>query len=161
MALLSILIGCQPDTGRVAISTDDDSDVLDGVITGTETEDITAPVEGTTPDEPEEVALFEGDLEAYSSGQPVRITGDVYLTEMASIADLSTLSCVVRIDGDLDLYNNPDLTSLAGLENLEHIGGSRLLNLHPVLSDADAWALVDAVGEANIVGNITIEDNGG
>jgi hypothetical protein len=63
--------------------------------------------------------------------------------------------------GGLRLTSLEDLTDLTGLYGLREIQGRLWVKFNPGITDADAEALVAAIGVDNISGEIAIEGNGG
>ncbi len=57
---------------------------------------------------------------------------------MSDIMDLSPLSNIQKIDGDLNITFNGDLTTLNGLTNIQSIGGRVFITNNPKLRDCIA-----------------------
>lgn len=119
----------------------------------------------STADDLSGVVADDGQLAlAVEGGSVADIEGLVALDSLRAYGwmvsgDFGGLEGVTRIDGDVTLEASR-LTSLAGLENVESIGGDVTITFNAYLTDAAAWAWVDAVGLANIGGTVTIESNG-
>jgi hypothetical protein len=76
----------------------------------------------------------------------------------SDIHDLSGLSSIVSIDGDLEITGNGQIVNLEGLDNLEKIGGSiRIIN-NPALTDIDGLKNVnpETIDGIDISGNAAL-----
>lgn len=92
------------------------------------------------------------------AGPQVTVEGD---RQIASAADLAALAGVAEITGSLTL-SGTDLTSLAGLESLEVVGGSVTLAQNAGLTSLDALASLREVGGTlEIRENPALDDAGG
>lgn len=110
------------------------------------------------------------------------IGGNLVLWELNNLTDLTALRGISSLGGNLDIQDSATLTNLDGLENLKTIGGLRLrgnntlatvdhlesiesvdgffdIVQNPALPTCAAQALLDAIGEGNITGDISIQDN--
>lgn len=88
------------------------------------------------------------------------ITGDLNIGgsfSMSDITDLTPLANIQRVDGDLNITFNDDLTSLNGLEQLSIVGGRIFITNNPKLSDCISIAnLLASVNASSVV----ISNNG-
>ena len=68
----------------------------------------------------------------------INIMGDIVITSLGdSITDLSGLSKIQSIAGDLEITKNPLLTNLSGLDNLGSIEGRLIISLNSKLTNLD------------------------
>jgi hypothetical protein len=74
--------------------------------------------------------------------------------EIRGAADLSPLTCLMRIEGTLSIIQNPLLVTLSGLENLTEISGDSVIVENRSLTNIEALASV-----RSIHGDVTVEDN--
>lgn len=92
----------------------------------------------TSASEPGCGKVWEGDFDETTPELLVgysEITGSLSLC-CSGVEDLRALSCLQRVEGSVNLLWNDSLTSLAGLENLTHVGYS--LQLRDGLLDISA-----------------------
>ena len=61
-----------------------------------------------------------------------------------------------RIDGDLDIYSNAALTSLAGLSDLLSVGGNLAIQINDSLTSLDMYALSEVGGGISIIQNFNL-----
>lgn len=123
-------------------------------------------------------------LESLAGLENLTAVGGVVLASMLSLTDLTALGGLTSIDGHLGLVQLAALTDLSGLENITTVSGSLTINwttlpddltlLHgiesvgvdvlveknTILTDEEAWSLVDAIGEQNIGRDISVHSNG-
>lgn len=79
------------------------------------------------------------------------INGGVLIADDADIKDLSFLSSVERIEGDLAITRNAKLASLDGLQNLKHVGGHVLIHDNIKLVDLKGFR-----GLQKVVGKLSV-----
>ncbi len=77
------------------------------------------------------------------------------------IVDVDGLAGLRRVGNGLYLRNNPDLVDLSALHGVASIDGALVIEGNASLTTAEAWALVDAIGEENIAGGVFVGGNGG
>jgi len=82
------------------------------------------------------------------------------LTDNYNLLDLDGLSALSTVGDSLTLSLQPDLIDVTGLHGLTAILGDLLITDNTSLSEADIEALIEAIGEENISGEITVSDNG-
>ena len=79
-----------------------------------------------------------------------------FSVENVTAVDLTTFFCLCEIDpgdyvnGGVAINDNPNLTSLAGLEHITSLEGSWLIQSNPMLSDISALSRVTTVGDLQI-----------
>jgi hypothetical protein len=87
---------------------------------------------------------------------------DEYLMiQTTALSSLDGFSSLQTIGGHLYLDNNDSLTDVSGLMGITSIGDYVTINDNDHLSDADIDALIEAIGESNIGGEISTWGNGG
>lgn len=94
---------------------------------------------------------------AVDSFDCAEVTGRVLIGGFGSgsdISDLSPLSELVSIGGNLDIWDNASLGSLAGLDNLSFLGGNLHIGSNETLTSLGALEGIEAVG-----GWVIIEQN--
>lgn len=76
-------------------------------------------------------------IDNFASNYPLctEIEGDVTIEEYVN--DLSGLSMITSIGGDLEVINNSTLLSMEGLNNLNYIGGNTSISSNPKLISLD------------------------
>ena len=86
-----------------------------------------------------------------------QIEGNVVITDPDNlhITNLSGLSVIKSIDGDLIVKDNPWLSNFLGLENLNYLGGKLEINNNGILNNFSAVYNLNSIG-----GSILIIDNG-
>ena len=70
------------------------------------------------------------------------------------------LESVASVGGDLGIVENDALIDVTALSGVTSVGGDLTITDNTALAAADAEALGDAIGEKNVRGDVTIEDNG-
>lgn len=65
---------------------------------------------------------------------------------MTSILDLSDISSLAEIDGNLTIYGNNNIKSLDGLNNLLLIGGDLTIGINEKLEDLDGLSALETIG---------------
>lgn len=114
-------------------------------------------------DDVEPVPILEGDLvlnsqEAINEAarkKHTKITGSLIISDDASamgsaITDLSGLSTITCITGDLIVRTTRELTSLTGLEGLEELGGNLTLEDNRGLRDLDGLRNITRYSEPEV-----------
>lgn len=71
------------------------------------------------------------------------------------------LRSLKTVEGDLIVQQNTVLKSLSGLLGVTSVGGKLTIESNSALPTCEAEGLRDAIGAANIQGEITISGNGG
>jgi Secretion system C-terminal sorting domain len=84
---------------------------------------------------------------------------DLEIKNNANLTDLTALSNLTEILGELRLKNNDALTSLNGLENVTSVGGNFEVFDNTSLTDCDA--LCGVINNGAIGGTIDVNNNGG
>ena len=90
------------------------------------------------------------DLEGLESLDKV---GDLLIVANESLRDLRALAGLIGIDGTFSLVSHPALTTLAGLEQLERIGGNATIGNSP-LPDLQGLSSLETVGESLTIGEL-------
>lgn len=75
------------------------------------------------------------------------------------LVDLASFASVRTVGGRLSITSNDLLTSVTGLAGIESVSGDVDISWNDLLGDAAAQALVDAIGEENIGGTVTVRGN--
>lgn len=78
-----------------------------------------------------------------------------------SIVDLSSLSNLTSINGDLKLFQNYNLTSFQGFDNIMAIGGKFQIYIHPLITNLSALTSLMSIGGDFDIINLNIEDLSG
>ncbi|MEM1120016.1 MAG: hypothetical protein AAGJ18_06175, partial [Bacteroidota bacterium] len=100
---------------------------------------------------PSDLFFFsQADIDAYNLICPT-IAGRVFITG-DDVTDLSPLSTIETISGQLSINGCSMLTSLAGLDNLEEIGEVQILN-NPLLTDLALPKLETVTGNFQLIQN--------
>lgn len=87
-----------------------------------------------------------------------KIGGDLKVSSPA-ISDLSALSQLIEVAGDLDVVDNNALTSIEGLSSLTHVGGSVGIRNNPALKSLKGLTKLTAIGGSLVLGhNKTLTD---
>jgi len=87
--------------------------------------------------------------------EPVRITGDLFPlsgSHPVTDADFLALSCVVAVDGDVNIIENDELESLDGLSALVTIGGDLTIDNNSDLQHVDGLSSLERVGGSLTLG---------
>ena len=97
------------------------------------------------------------DLELFTSSYPdcVAVEGDVFI-EGDDVANLWALSHLISIQGNLTIINNPNLIQLAGLDNIQSVGGNVIIGDdskggNPLLADISALSNVMWIGGSLVI----------
>ncbi|MCB9765724.1 MAG: hypothetical protein H6739_38475 [Alphaproteobacteria bacterium] len=90
-----------------------------------------------------------------------QIDEDIRIYACWNITDVAGFDALTAVGGDLSILRSRDLAALSGFPVLGEVGGDLTIRDNGVLPEAEAWALVERVGEANIGGSIDIRENGG
>lgn len=149
----------------------------DGVVTA----ETTIPV--TDPPEPE-LQVCEGNIDVISQPQVdalancseitgiLRIQDNPFRTPITSLEPLSNLTSIgeVELNSSLDrlqegfgllISSNPELTSLAGLENLRSVAGSVVIYNSDGLTNFEGLNGLETIGRSFVVGdNFTVSNRG-
>jgi hypothetical protein len=99
--------------------------------------------------------LTDVDLSGVTSVEQYFTIQSCGLTELDGFSSLETVGEYVY------LYNNDSLTDVSGLMGITHVGGIFHVGENDNLADADIDALIEAIGESNIDGEVYTWDNGG
>lgn len=95
-------------------------------------------------------SVGDGDYRMVCQGVgPRTISGDLDLT-FAEAGEVEALSCVREVEGDLLLFNNATLDSLAGLERLRAVGGDVTIVGAPALKDLGGLSGLESAGSLTI-----------
>ncbi|MFH2114926.1 MAG: fibronectin type III domain-containing protein, partial [Spirochaetota bacterium] len=78
------------------------------------------------------------------------IHGDLTITGITTLTDLSPLANLQRIEGTLSIQSNSGLSSLAGLENLAEVTGQIYLTGNPNLTSLAGLGVQGEVGSINL-----------
>jgi len=111
-----------------------------------------AAVAITLPDNPLLAVLDLGLLEQTKS--------DVTLQANDGLLDLSGLAGLLYVGANLTISDHLLLADISDLHGLQSIGGDLTITDNPMLSEKQAAGLVEAIGEKNIGGIVTLEGNG-
>jgi cysteine-rich repeat protein len=85
-------------------------------------------------------------------GRLESVGGDLYIFGNATLASLAGLESLTSVGGNLEIITNQELVSLSGLDNLQEIGGDLYLDNNMLLSDLSALgSLVTIEGSLRIV----------
>ncbi len=90
---------------------------------------------------------------------PVGGSGRALTLDALPIVNLDGLEALRRVGDGIFLTNNPDLVDLSALYGVESIDGALIIEGNASLTSEEAWALVDAIGDENIAGGVSIADN--
>lgn len=71
--------------------------------------------------------------------------------------DLDAFGSLRRVEDDLDVIYNPNLSSVQGLAGVEHIGGALRIVENSSLHPSEVTALIEAIGAENIIGGVRTE----
>lgn len=104
------------------------------------------------------VLKSQAEVDAFASNQYSGVDGMLRLTSpgvgaASNITDISRLSSLKYVAGDLDIFNN-SLTTLNGLQNITRIGGSLYVNSNEKLTEVNALSNLTDLGE-----NLVISDS--
>jgi hypothetical protein len=77
----------------------------------------------------------------------------LYVGGDSSLVDLTALSGLTIVEGDLEITDMDSLTSLNGLQNVSSVGGRLQVGYNPALEDLDALGAVEEVGGLDISAN--------
>ena len=80
--------------------------------------------------------------------------------QTTGLTDLDSLGNLRTVGGSISVDNNDSLTDISGVMGITYIGGDLRVSDNDNLSDADIQAWVDAIGEENIEGEVSIWGNG-
>ncbi|NRB48634.1 MAG: T9SS type A sorting domain-containing protein [Saprospiraceae bacterium] len=84
------------------------------------------------------------------------ITGDLTISGL-DIVDVSPLSSITSVQGNVNFNNCIALPSLAGLSNLQTIGGELFIAFNDILTDLDGLSSLTSVGSSvRILGNFSL-----
>lgn len=86
-----------------------------------------------------------------------RVEGSVFVEEFAG-PDLEFLGCLHVVDGGFVIRDNANLISLAGLENLGHIGRGLSVSQNPMLETLGGMPPVTALETLGVLGNASLTD---
>jgi len=89
------------------------------------------------------------------------IGGELYIAYNDALLDLSGLENLTTIGERLYIYDNDAMLDLSSLYNVESIGNDLIIRYNDCLETEEAEVLRDEIGEENIGGSTTIDDNGG
>lgn len=89
------------------------------------------------------------------------VGGDLVLRSNPLLEDTEGLHNLRTVGGSVVLEDNATLRDLSGLLTLESVGGDLVIRGNVALSEAAALALVAAVGQENVGGQVIVEGNGG
>ena len=78
------------------------------------------------------------------------IKGDLTI-EGSDISDLSPLSALTFVGGDLVIWHNSALTNLEGLRNITSVGGELWIEGNPSLTNLDGLSNLTSVGENLVI----------
>ncbi len=109
------------------------------------------------------LGVFEGpdDMEGLESLQQVSYLYVMdYYGDTCTLTSLAGLESLREVSRDLLLLGCESLTDVSALLGVERVGNDLTIEDNPDLSTADAEALVEAIGEENIGGDVTISGNG-
>ena len=147
-------INAGQNSGEIALDLTEGTTVLDTIITCEETG-------GSYTDNV--VLMTQQEVDAFGALGYSIITGYLTIGNQASefleptdIHSLAALQNLTRIDGGLHLGNNPELTSLQGLHNIEELGSALYVN------DCDALnslSVLSSITNAETVGSVRIWHN--
>lgn len=106
---------------------------------------------------PENVLLFSQEdvdnFTSYNQGCTNALEGDLVIAG-ADITDLSPLSGITSVGGNLDITSNTALTSLVGLDNITSVGESLIIRDNNSLNNLNGLNALTAIG-----GYLQIENN--
>ncbi|WP_432671658.1 GEVED domain-containing protein [Flavobacterium sp. SM2513] len=102
----------------------------------------------------ESIYLYtQQDVDTYGASNPTLVSGNLMISG-SSITSLSALNSLIKINGDLTIYNNSQLENLDGLNNVTEIDGKIEIITNAALQNLDG---LDSVTQ--IDGNIVIQNN--
>lgn len=112
-------------------------------------ENISAPFIGDV------ILESQAEVDEFASNQYGGVDGMLRLTSPgistpSNITDISGLSSLKYITGDLDIFNN-SIISLNGLQNITKIGGSLFLNFNEELTEINALSNLTTLGEKLVI----------
>ena len=88
------------------------------------------------------------------------LQGNLKISDAGGLGDLSALSALRAIEGSLRLEENLRLTDLGGLHGLEGIDGDPIIHDNQILPEQEVDDLLEAIGEDNVGGNVSVANNG-
>jgi hypothetical protein len=92
------------------------------------------------------------DLSSLSS--LVTVGGDLLIEDNNTLTSLTGLHNITSVGADLDIVNNESLTNLSGLDKVTEIGGDLTIEDNPVLTSLTGLENVTTIGEdLDIIGN--------
>ena len=97
--------------------------------------------------------VIDGDAELAAFPGYTQVQGNLSIINISG-GDLSELTTLEQVDGNLSIHSNSGLAGLEGLENLATVGGEIYLSNNPALTD------LSGIGVAGTVGSLDAQDDG-
>ena len=88
------------------------------------------------------------------------VGGDLEIRDNAALLSLAGMPMLYGVDGDLALTGNDVLEDITQLHGLQWIGDDLVITDNPALSTSQTEALLDAIGEGSVGGQIVVGNNG-
>jgi hypothetical protein len=83
---------------------------------------------------------------------------ELWLGSNLALEDASGFPSLRRLNGRLNISDNPDLRRISGFQNLDIVDGDILIEDNPKLPRCEAEKLVERIG--TVTGEVTIRNNG-
>jgi hypothetical protein len=109
--------------------------------------------------------IHEGDLIVDDSTdlESVRtiraITGSLSVTNFSG-TELQSLGCLRTVDGDVNIYDNPNLATLSGLAQLGSIGLGLNVSRNPMLTSLDGVGHIESLPSVSLWSNASLAQMG-
>ena len=84
--------------------------------------------------------------------------GSLRIRNAQQLADLNGLAALRGVGADLVVDDNDSLVSLLGLHGVASVGGNFQITNNGQISNGQAEAVRDSIGEQNIAGSVTISN---
>ena len=88
----------------------------------------------------------------------VTVGGSLRIRNAQQLADLNGLAALRGVGADLVVDDNDSLVSLLGLHGVASVGGNFQITNNGQISNGQAEAVRDSIGEQNIAGSVTISN---